>query len=45
MTPGQLPGPRPQPHWDYKQAWSTTPVVAKHLAMKDKLAKAGQIMA
>ena len=45
VVPGPLPSSRPRPHWDPKQAWSTTPVVAKHQAMKDKLAKAGQIMA
>lgn len=45
VLPGPLPGPRPQPHWDPRVAWSTTPVVAKHQAMKDKLQKAGAIMA
>ncbi|MBI4797432.1 MAG: indolepyruvate ferredoxin oxidoreductase, partial [Desulfarculus sp.] len=45
VIPGELPSGRPRPFWDPKQIWNTVPVVPRHQVMKDKLAKAGQIMA
>ncbi len=45
VTPGPLPQRQDNPHWDPKTVWATMPVVARHRAMHEKLAKAGAIMA
>ncbi|MCF8032219.1 MAG: 4Fe-4S binding protein [Desulfarculaceae bacterium] len=44
VVPGPLPPAGPKPYWDPKQAWFTIPVVPRHQAMLDKLAKAGEIL-